>query len=159
LSRSVWVSCRNRVHNHIKFMYSRSSNLQSVSANTNVGMSSGLQWIDYTKQIIDMFRSVFFANLECMVDHVRYLHDDDDEYQQPNVASESDQSNESKLGDQQIDSTCGICHGNRSNCYCNYPIDRVKWEYTKIRKSVWDSIEQHEQLYRKLGDQQRRGEN
>jgi hypothetical protein len=140
-------------------MYSGSSNMQSIGTNTNIGMSSGLQWIDYTKPFFELLGSIWFANMDIMVDNVRYLHDDSDELKQPDIANKSDQSDESKLGDQQVNGTCGICHGTRPKCYCNYPIDRIKWEYTKIRKSIWDSIEQHEQLYRKLGDQQRRGEN
>jgi len=135
LSRPIWKSCRLRVHNYIKLMRSRSSNLQSISANTNVGMSSGLQWIDYTKSFFELCRSIFYANLDILVDNIRYLHDDSYEYKQPSEPYKPYKSNKSKLGDKSTNedsANCGICNGTRPNCYCNLPISRSKRYYDDI---------------------------
>jgi hypothetical protein len=39
----------------------------------------------------DMFRSVWFSNMDCVVNNIRYLQDDSYEYQQPSEPCESNQ--------------------------------------------------------------------
>ena len=41
-----------------------------------------------------MLRSIWFANLDIMVDNIRYLQDDEYEYQQPSEPYKSSESNE-----------------------------------------------------------------
>ena len=121
-------------------------------------MPSWLHWINNRVKNFDMLGSVWFDNLDIMVNNVRYLHDDEYEYQQPGEPYKSDQPNESKLGDKSAnnnctDSACGICNGTRPNCYCNYPINNGdKWEYTKVRKHILDSIDDNDKLYSKLSN-------
>ena len=62
-----------------------------------------------------MLRSIWFANLDCLVNIVQYLHDDSDEYKQPNIANQSDQSNEPKQCNKSADHNCA----NHSTRTCN----------------------------------------
>ena len=62
-----------------------------------------------------MLRSIWFANMDCMVNIVQYLHDDSDEYKQSNIANQSDKSNESKQCDKSADHNCA----NHSTRTCN----------------------------------------
>jgi hypothetical protein len=152
-----------------QFMLTGPSNVHSVDSDTDLVMSDWIRWKHNTKQIVDLFRSVFIANLVGLGHDFEYMCHVSHKSKQPDKPSVTDQPDESKLGDQQTNefkfnnTDCSICGCSTKPCWCEYPIsrydDKPKWEYTKIRKSVWDSIEQHEQLYRKLGDQQRRGEN
>ena len=121
-------------------------------------MPGWLQWINNRVKNFDMLGSVWFANLDIMVNNVRYLHDDEYEYQQPSEPYKSDQSNESKQCDKSAnnnctDSTCGTCNGTRPNCYCNFPTNRkhgynthnkngIKWGdiCTKPRYKYYDDI-------------------
>jgi hypothetical protein len=125
-------------------MRTRSGYVQSISANSVSGVSSGLQWYNNTKSFFNLLGSILYANMDCLVGNFRYLHDDSDELKQPNITDQSNQSNESELGDKQVNGACGICNGTRPNCYCTYPIDNRSAKYLN------DSIEQHDELYRKL---------
>ena len=147
LPRSVWTSCRNRVHNYIKFMRTRSGYVQSISADSVGGVSSGVQWYNNTKSFFNMLGSVWFSNLDIMVNNIRYLHDDGNKLEQPNIANKSDKSNESKQCDKSTNELnhnctndlCRICNGTGSDCANNDgDHNRVEWDYVKIRKSIWE---------------------
>ena len=106
-------------------------------------MRSWVYWINTRTKNLDMLRSIWIANLECMVDLIEYVRDDSDEHQQSNVSDITHQSNESKLGDQ----SNHVCanHANRT-CNCTGDCDDhdrgailPKWDYVKIRKSIWES--------------------
>ena len=109
-------------------------------------MPSWLHWINNRIKNFDMLGSIWFANLDCLVNNVRYLHDDSDEYQQPNESYKSDQSDESKQCDKSAnnncaDSACGICNGTRPNCYCNFPTNRKHGHNTHNKnRNKWGDI-------------------
>ena len=94
-------------------------------------MSIRLYWNTYGKPILDMLRPIWFANLDIMVDNVRYLYDDGDEYQQSYFTNFPDKPNQSQFGDKSTNecgdnyttTNCRTCNGTKPNCYCNYPIN------------------------------------
>jgi hypothetical protein len=95
-------------------------------------MSGWVQWIYNRIKNLDMLGPIWFANLDCLVNNVRYLHDDSYEYKQPSEPYFTDKSNESELGNKSANagndyatSHCGTCHGTRPNCYCNFPTHRI----------------------------------
>ena len=106
----------------------------------------------------DMFRSIWFANLDCLVNIVQYLHDDSDEYKQPNIANQSDQSNEPKQCNKSADHNCancgaGISNGTGHDCYCNYPINRNSNHFgSNSAKHFNDSVNEYNELYSKLSN-------
>ena len=63
-----------------------------------------------------MFRSVWFANLDCMVNIVQYLQDDDRQRKQCSKPCESDITTESKQCDKSASHTC-TSHTTRT-CNC-----------------------------------------
>ena len=109
-----------------------------------------------------MLGSIWFANLDIMVNNVRYLHDDEYEYQQPSEPYKPDQSNESKQCDKSASHNCSSTPNRTCNCAgskCatdgesgHYFGSNTKWEYTKIRKHIWDSINDNDKLYSKLSN-------
>ena len=120
-------------------------------------MPSWLYWINNRIKNFDMFGSIWFANLDCLVDNVKYLHDDGDEYQQPSEPYKPSESNESKLGDKSANhncatSDCGICNGTRPNCYCNFPTHGKHGHYfgSHTAKHFDNSINEYNELYNKL---------
>ena len=125
-------------------------------------MPSWLQWINNRVKNFDMLGSIWFANLDCLVNNVRYLHDDGDELEQPSESYKSDKSNESELGDKSASHNCSSTPNRTCNCAgskCatdgesgHYFGSNTKWEYTKIRKHIWDSIDDNEQLYKQLSN-------
>ena len=78
-------------------------------------MSSWLRGIIARTKNFNMFRSVWFANLDLMVDNIRYLQDDGDEHKQSNVANQSDKSNESK---QCSEPSHNCAHHSTRTCNC-----------------------------------------
>jgi hypothetical protein len=103
----------------------------------------------------DMFRSVWFSNLDCMVDNIRYLQDDGDERKQCSKSSESGKSVESKQCDQpshhcanHSTRTCNCtghdCIDNDSDGNTSYfgsnRKERIKWNdvCTKPRYKYYD---------------------
>jgi hypothetical protein len=62
-------------------------------------VSYRIYWDNYGKPILNLFGSIWFANLDILVNNVKYLHDDNDEYQQPNESCESSQPNEPQQRD------------------------------------------------------------
>ena len=63
-----------------------------------------------------MFRSVWFANLDCVVDNIRYLQDDSDKFKQSSIANQSNKSNESELSDKSANHYC--THHPARTCNC-----------------------------------------
>jgi hypothetical protein len=61
-----------------------------------------------------MLRSIWFANMDIMVDNIRYLHDDGDEHKQSDFSDFAHKPNESQFGDKSIHKCTK--HDNR---YCN----------------------------------------
>jgi hypothetical protein len=53
-----------------------------------------------------MLRSVWFANLDCLVGITQYLQDDGNERKQSNIANQSDKSNESELSNKSASHNC-----------------------------------------------------
>jgi len=170
LSRSLRSTRPGSVDHYNQFMHTGSSNMQTINSDTDIIVSIWVYWKHTTKQIIDLFGSIFHANMVGLGYDFEYMRHVGHKPKQPDKPSVTDQSNESKLGDQQTnefnDTGCTICGCSTKPCYCEYPIGRhndnnnkPKWDYTKVRRHLWDSIEQYEQLYRKLGNQQDRGEN
>jgi hypothetical protein len=92
-------------------------------------MSIWIQWNHFRKSVFDMLRPIWVANLDIMVDNVRYLHDDSDEHQQSYFANFPDKPNQSQFGDKSTNecgdiyttTNCRTCNGTKPNCYCNYP--------------------------------------
>ena len=125
-------------------MRTRSGYVQSISADSVGGVSSGIQWYNNTKSFFNMFGSVWFSNLDIMVNNIRYLHDDGNKLEQPNIANKSDKSNESKLGSKSAEHNCSgtpnrNCNCTGSDCANNDgDHNRVEWDYVKIRKSIWE---------------------
>ena len=125
-------------------------------------MPSWLQWINNRVKNFDMLGSIWFANLDIMVNNVRYLHDDGDELEQSNIANKSNQSNKSKQCDKSASHNCSSTPNRTCNCAgskCatdgesgHYFGSNTKWEYTKIRKHIWDSINDNDKLYSKLSN-------
>ena len=56
-------------------------------------MFSWLRRLFTRTEKFSMFRSVWFSNMDCMVDNIRYLQDDHYEYQQPSEPYQPNQSN------------------------------------------------------------------
>jgi len=167
LSRSLWSTRTRGVDHYNQFMHTGSSDVHPIDSNTDTSVSNWVRWKHNTKQIIDLFGSVFHANMVGLGYDFDYMRHVGHEPKQPDKSNITDQSNESKLGDQQTnefsDTGCTICGCSTKPCYCEYPIgrhnDKPKWDYTKVRRHLWDNINEHEQLYSKLGNQQDRGEN
>lgn len=121
-------------------------------------MPSWLQWINNRVKNLDMLGSIWFANLDCLVNNVQYLYDDSDEHQQSDITDKSCKSNESKQCNKSAShncatSTCGICNGTRPNCYCKFPTNGkhghnarnkngIKWGdiCTKPRYKYYDDV-------------------
>ena len=101
----------------------------------------------------DMFRSVWFANLDLMVDNIRYLQDDGDELEQSNVTNKSDQSNESK---QCSEPSHNCAHHSTRTCNCAghdcIDNDNGNTSYfgSDSAKHFNDSVNEYNELYTKL---------
>ena len=96
-----------------------------------------------------MLRSVWFANLDCMVNNIRYLQDDEYEYQQPSEPYKSDKSDKSKLGTVnhvRYYDDIGYRPGNTTAI-----IGAVsQLEHELVNAKFNDSINEHNELYTKL---------
>ena len=95
----------------------------------------------------DMFGSIWFANLDCMVDNIQYLQDDDRQCEQCGKSGESDKPIKSKQCDKSASHTCthcgaGISNGTGYDCYCNYPINRNSKHFSSNRKKrgSWNDV-------------------
>ena len=97
-----------------------------------------------------MFRSVWFANMDCVVDNIRYLQDDDYKYQQP---SEPYQPNQPYKSEQ-----CGLTKHTKyyddigyrtgTTANCNRTISELEHDIINIRLN--DSIKCNTEFYTKL---------
>ena len=78
-------------------------------------MSSWIRRFITRAKNFNMFRSVWFANLDHLVGNIQYLQDDVDKPKQSGIANQSDKSNESKQCDKSADHNCA----NHSTRTCN----------------------------------------
>ena len=133
LSKSLWSTRPGIMDHYNQLMQSESSNMHSINANSDVSLSSGIHWRHYAEQIISMFRSIWNANMECLVNNIKYVCDDGYEYQQPSESYKSDQSNESEFGyiQEYNPNGCATCGCSTKPCYCEYPIKLNNNEYNE----------------------------
>jgi hypothetical protein len=85
--------------NNNKQLQSRSSNMQSIGSNADSVMPTWVYWKHHTKQIIDLFGSIFHANMVGLGNNFEYMHNDSYEYKQPSESYKSDKPYESELSD------------------------------------------------------------
>ena len=105
-----------------------------------------------------MLRSVWFANLDIMVNNIRYLQDDEYEYQQPSEPYKSDQSDKSELGvinHIKYYDDIGYRASTGHECTCtgdcdNYDRAVSKLDNDLINIKLNDSINDNNELYTKL---------
>jgi len=150
LSKPLWSTNTWIVDHYNQFMHTRSGNVHSINTNANTKLSSRVHWKYYAKQIIDLFRSVFHANLVGLGDNFEYMCNDGDKYKQPDFSDFPHKPNESEFNHQQTNKrnnvgcpTCG--HATKSKCWCKYPISRHN---NKQR----NDIKQHNNEQHKLND-------
>ena len=79
-------------------------------------MSSWLRGLLTRTKSFTMFRSVWFANLDCLVGITQYLQDDGNERKQSNIADQSYKSNESELSNKSASHNCA--HHSTRTCNC-----------------------------------------
>ena len=92
-----------------------------------------------------MFRSVWYANMDCMVGNIQYLQDDDSEPEQRDLASESYKSSQPEFGHKYYDDI-GYRTSTRHKCACTGDCDCDRNIYVKLD----DSIKCNTELYTKL---------
>ena len=78
-------------------------------------MSSWLRGVITRTKNLNLFRSVWFANLDCMVGNIQYLQDDGNKLKQPNIASQPNKSDESK---QRSEPSHNCAHHSARTCNC-----------------------------------------
>ena len=105
----------------------------------------------------NLFRSVWFANLDCMVNIVQYLQDDNRKHKQCSKSSESNKSSEPKQCCESTSHTCTNHSTRTCNCTGHDCVDndnrntsyfgshskkRVKWGdiCTKPRYKYYDDV-------------------
>lgn len=120
-------------------------------------MSSWLRGLLTRTKSVTMLRSIWFANLDCLVGITQYLQDDGDKLKQPNIANQSDKSNKSEFGDKSANHNCAHHSARTCNCTGHDCIDndngntsyfgshskkRIKWGdiCTKPRYKYYDDI-------------------
>lgn len=79
-------------------------------------MSSWIRGLFTRTKSFGMLRSIWFANLDCLVGITQYLQDDGDKLKQPNIANQSDKSNESELSNKSANHNCA--HHSTRTCNC-----------------------------------------
>lgn len=118
-------------------------------------MSGWLRGVLTRTKGFNMLRSIWFANLDCLVGITKYLQDDSDKRKQSNIAYQSNKSNESELSDKSTSHNCANHSARTCNCTGHDCVDndgntsyfgshskkRVKWGdiCTKPRK-YYDDI-------------------
>ena len=96
-----------------------------------------------------MLRSVWFANLDLLVDNIRYLQDDDYEYQQPSESYKSDKPDQSKLGVvNHVKYYDDIGYRPSNTTAITGAVSKL--EHDLINAKLNDSINEHNELYTKL---------
>ena len=75
-----------------------------------------LHWIHNRVKKFDMFGSIWFANMDCLVGNVQYLYDDGNKYQQPSEPYFANKSDEPEQCNQSTSHNCPS-HANRT-CNC-----------------------------------------
>lgn len=97
-----------------------------------------------------MFRSVWFANMDCVVDNIRYLQDDDYQYQQPSEPYFTDQPNKSEQCYLTKHTKYYDDIGYRASTTANYSRTISDFEHDIINIRLNDSIKCNTELYTKL---------
>ena len=130
-------------------------------------MPSWVQWINSRIEKFYMLRSIWFANMDVMVDNIRYLHDDGDEHKQSDFSDFAHKPNESQFGNKSIHKCTK--HDNR---YCNCtdtcsdgyddndsddPIVNIDLIYD-TKRFFNEHIYEFDELHNKLAGQERCGE-
>jgi len=130
---SLWSAFRQWMGNNNKQLQSRSSNMQSIGSNADSVMPTWIYWKHHTKQILQLFGSVFHANLVGLGNDFQYMYNDSYEYKQPSESYKSDQSNESEFGyiQEYNPNGCATCGCSTKPCYCEYPIKLNNNEYNE----------------------------
>jgi hypothetical protein len=95
-----------------------------------------------------MLRSVWFANLDIVVNNIRYLQDDDYEYQQPSEPYKSNKSDQSELGIVNHVKYYDDIGYRPSNTTIIGAVSKL--EHDLINAKLNDSINEHNELYTKL---------
>jgi len=116
-----------------QFMQSKSSNVYSKHWNENINMSNWLYWVHNRIKNFNMLGSIWYANLDIMVNNVRYVCDDSYEYKQPSESYKSDKPYESEFGyiQEYNPNGCATCGCSTKPCYCEYPIKLNNNEYNE----------------------------
>jgi hypothetical protein len=78
-------------------------------------MPSWLRRIISRTKNFDLLGSVWFSNLDCMVNNIRYVQDDGNELKQSDIANQSDKPNESK---QCTEPSHNCAHHSARTCNC-----------------------------------------
>jgi len=127
-------------------------------------MPSWVQRINSRIEKFYMLRSIWFANMDVMVDNIRYLHDDGDEHKQSDFSDFAHKPNESQFGDKSIHKCTK--HDNR---YCNCtdtcsdgyddndsddPIVNIDHIYD-VKRFFNEHIYEFDELHNKLAGQER----
>ena len=126
-------------------------------------MRNWVYWVNSRAKNFDMLRSIWFANMDCMVNNVQYLHDDSDEHKQSNVTNITDKPYEPKFSDKQIHQ-CSI-YANRicncadgTDCVDGYDsddpivnVDRIYDTKRFFNEHIYEFDELHNELAREEG--------
>ena len=98
-----------------------------------------------------MFGSIWFANMDCLVGNVKYLHDDGYEYQQPSEPYFTDQSDKSEFGIvNHVKYYDDIGYRASHTTSTNLTGSISKLEHDLVNIKLNDSIQQHHELYTEL---------
>ena len=98
-----------------------------------------------------MFRSIWFANMDCLVGNIQYLQDDGYEYQQPSEPYQPDKSDQSELGIvNHIKYYDDVGYRASHTTSTNLTGSISKLEHDLVNIKLNDSIQQHHELYTKL---------
>ena len=133
-----------------------------------INMSTWIQWLNNRIKKFTMFRSIWFANLDIMVDNIKYLHDDGNEYQQSDFTDFAHKPNESQFGNKSIHQ-CSVyanrvCNCTNGTCDDGYddndsddPIVNIDRIYD-TKRFFNDHIYEFNELHNKLTGQERQCE-
>ena len=112
-------------------------------------MSYRIYWDNYGKPLFNMLGSIWFANLDCLVNNVQYMCDDDYEYQQPSESYKSDKSDKPKLGLVTVNHVKYYDDiGYRTSTTLNGSVSKLEHDLINIKLN--DSINEYSELYAKL---------
>jgi hypothetical protein len=90
----------------------------SKFTSSNFVVSSRVYWNNYTDPFFNLLGCIFFSNLDCVVDNVRFLCDVSDEPKQSDIADKSYKPTKSEQCDKSADEPSHHCSTN-VNRICN----------------------------------------